>query len=163
MPTRPYHRRVSQLVNEVLKKFLEVGAPFSSAELSKGAGVSRQAVHRHLSRLVKDGTIAVSGKARAARYQKVVLLHQRLEVASAGSHFRLSARLLMTDVVAGSVTLDFTGVPELGDEFLDELFLVWAPANPRVTLLVTHLPSKLAPQFFAFARRASPTQQASAR
>ena len=146
---------MSQIVNDVLKKFLDSGAAFSSADLSKTAGVSRQAVHRHLSRLVKDGTLAVSGKARAARYQKVVLLHQRVEVATAGSHFRLSARLLMTDVVAGHVTLDFTDVMELGDEFLEELFLVWAPANPRVTLQVVHLPSKLAPQFFSFARRAT--------
>lgn len=146
---------MSQIVNQVLKKFIEAGAAFSSADFSKAAGVSRQAVHRHLSRLVKDGTLAVSGKARAARYQKVVPIRQRLEVATAGSSYRLSARLLMMDVVAGHVTLDFTGVVELGEEFLEELFLVWAPAHPRVTLQVVHLPSKFAPQFFAFARRAT--------
>lgn len=148
----PYHRSVSAIVNVVLKKFLESGAPFSSADFSKAAGVSRQAVHRHLSKLVKAGTLAVTGKARAARYQKVVLLRQRLEVATAGSSYRLSARLLMMDVSAGHVTLDFTGVAELGEEFLHELFLVWAPAHPRVTLQVVHLPAKFAPQFFAFAR-----------
>ena len=152
---RPYHLRVSSIVNRVLQKFLDSGAAFSSADFADAAGVSRQAVHRHLSRLVKDGTLRLSGKARAARYQKVVLLRQRVEVATAGSHYRLSARLLMLDVVAGHVTLDFTGVVELGDEFLEELFLVWAPAHPRVTLQVVHQPSKLAPQFFAFARRVS--------
>lgn len=148
----PYHPPVSAIVKAVLKKFLDSGAPFSSADFSKAAGVTRQAVHRHLSKLVQDGTLAVTGKARAARYQKVVYLRQRLEVATAGSTFRLSARLLMMDVQAGHVTLDFTGVTDLGEEFLDELFLVWAPAHPRVTLQVVHLPSKLAPQFFAFAK-----------
>ena len=146
---------MSSIVNRVLQKFLDSGAAFSSADFAKAAGISRQAVHRHLSRLVKAGTLGMRGKARAARYQRVVLLRQRVEVATAGSHYRLSARLLMLDVVAGHVTLDFTGVVELGDEFLDELFLVWAPANPRVTLQVVHLPSKFAPQFFSFAQRAS--------
>lgn len=147
---------MSAIVNQVLQQLVDSGAAFSSSDLARAAGVSRQAVHRHLTRLVQDGTLVVTGKARAARYQKVVLLRQRLEVATAGSHYRLSARLLMLDVVAGHVTLDFTGVSELGDEFLEELFLVWAPAHPRVTLQVVHLPAKFAPQFFAFARRAAP-------
>lgn len=143
------------IVNPALQRFLDAGAPFSAADVAKAAGVSRQAVHKQLSRLVKDGDVEVSGKARAARYQKVILLRQRLEVATAGALYRLSARLLMLDVKAGHVTLDFTGVDALGDEFLDELFLAWAPAHPRVTLQVVHLPAKFAPQFFAFARRAA--------
>ena len=151
---------MSAIVKVVLQKLLESGAPFSSADFSKAAGVSRQAVHRHLSKLVQEGKLAVTGKARAARYQKVVLLRQRLEVATAGSTYRLSARLLMMDVSVGHVTLDFTGVTELGEEFLDELFLQWAPANPRVTLQVAHLPAKLAPQFFAFAKRVTAKEQA---
>lgn len=150
---------MSPIVKAVLKRFLDAGTPFSSADFSRAAGVSRQAVHRHLSKLVQDGTLAVTGKARAARYQKIVYLRQRLEVATAGSTYRLSARLLMMDVQAGHVTLDFTGVTDLGEEFLDELFLVWAPAHPRVTLQVAHLPSKLAPQFFAFAKRASTARE----
>lgn len=150
---------MTAIVKAVLKKLLDSGAPFSSADFSKAAGVSRQAVHRHLSKLVEDGTLALTGKARAARYQKVIYLRQRLEVATAGSTYRLSARLLMMDVQAGHVTLDFTGVTDLGDEFLDELFLVWAPAHPRVTLQVVHLPSKLAPQFFAFAKARAQAQE----
>jgi hypothetical protein len=145
---------VPALVNQALKPFLDSGATFSSTEVATAAGVSRQAVHKVLTRLVADGTLEVTGKARAARYQKVILLRQRLEVATAGTTYRLSARLLMLDVKAGHVTLDFTGATDLGDEFLDELFLVWAPAHPRVTLQVVHLPSKLAPQFFAFCKRA---------
>jgi len=146
---------VTALVNQVLQQLLDSGASFSSSDFARAAGVSRQAVHRHLRRLVNDGSLIVSGKARAVRYQKLVLLRQRVEVATAGSFYRLSARLLMMDVVAGHVTVDFTGLMELGDEFLEELFLVWAPSHPRSTLQVVHLPSKFAPQFFAFARRAA--------
>lgn len=148
---------MSGIVNGALAKLLESGAPFSSRELASLAGVSRQAVHKHLRTLVAQGRLATSGRARAVRYTPVVPLRQRVEVASAGSRYRLSARLLMLDVQAGEVTVDFKGVTELGDEFLDELFLVWAPVHPAVTLKVAHLPSKLALSFFAFARRASAT------
>lgn len=53
------------------------------------ARVARQAVHKHLSVQVDAGRLVVTGKARAVRYAKVV---PRVEVASAGSLFRLSAR-----------------------------------------------------------------------
>ena len=145
-----------EIVNEALERIVNAGKPFSSTELATAAGITRQAVHRHLSKLLKDGTLSVTGKARAARYQRVTALHQRLEVATAGSAYRLSARLLMMDVEAGHVTLDFTGVVELGEEFLEELFLVWAPAHPQVTLQLVHLPAKFAPQFFAFAKKQLP-------
>lgn len=148
------------IVNQVLQQLLESGAPFSSADFAKAAGVSRQAVHKHLRKLVDAGQLTMRGRARAARYQKVVRLRQRVEVATAGSHYRLSARLLLLDVGPGEVTLDFTGVSELGDEFLDEVFLVWAPVHPAVTLRVAHLPARFAPQFFAFARRAATQRSA---
>jgi DNA-binding IclR family transcriptional regulator len=84
----------------VLARLITAGAPFSSAELADLAGVSRQAVHKHLKPLVEAGRLRSSGKARAARYTPVVPLRQRVEVASAGSKYRLSARLLMLDVHA---------------------------------------------------------------
>lgn len=152
-------------VNPVLARLCRDGQPFSSAQVCAEAGVSRQAVHKHLRRLVARGALTVRGKARAARYQAVAApsasvlaaarLGQRVEVASAGSLYRLSARLLLLDAAPGEVRLDFTGVEALGEEFLEELFLVWAPLHPEVTLSVTHLPAKLAPQFFAFAKRAA--------
>lgn len=143
------------IVNEVVERLLARSPRFSSTELAREAGISRQAVHKQLRREVAAGRLVVTGRARAARYERPPqALRTRVEVATAGSLFRLSARLLLMDVEAGEVTLDFTGVVELGDEFLDELFLVWAPANPRVTLKVAHLPARLAPAFFEFARRA---------
>ncbi|MDP2275413.1 MAG: helix-turn-helix domain-containing protein [Archangium sp.] len=142
-----------EIVKQAIERIVNEGQPFSSTDLANAAGITRQAVHRHLLKLLKAGTLKVTGKARAARYQRVTQLHQRLEVATAGSAYRLSARLLMMDVEAGHVTLDFTGVVELGEEFLEELFLVWAPAHPQVTLRLVHLPAKFAPQFFDFAKK----------
>jgi hypothetical protein len=140
-------------VSEIVNQFIERGDAFSSRDIAEEARVSRQAVHKHLTVFVDAGRLVVSGKARAVRYAKVVPLRQRVEVASAGSLFRLSARLLLLDVKAGEVTLDFTGVIELGDEFLDEVFLQWAPKRPWVQLKVERLPAKLAPGFFAFAKK----------
>jgi hypothetical protein len=144
---------MAEIVNDVLERLIDAGAPFSSRQLAQAAGVTRQAVHKYLKQRVAEGVLAASGRARAVRYTKVAPLRQRVEVATAGSSFRLSARLLMLDVRPGEVTLDFTGVTELGEEFLEELFLVWAPAHPRVRLQVAHLPSKFAGPFFAFAKR----------
>lgn len=140
-------------VSEIVNRFIERGDAFSSRDIASEAGVSRQAVHKHLAPFVEAGRLSVTGKARAVRYAKVVPLRQRVEVASAGSLFRLSARLLLLDVKAGEVTLDFTGVIELGDEFLDEVFVQWAPKHPWVQLKVERLPAKLAPGFFAFAKK----------
>lgn len=143
-----------QPITDVLERLVNADAPFSSSDFANLAGVSRQAVHRHLKKWVDEGRISVTGKARAARYRRsVVPLHQRVEVATAGSLYRLSARLLLLEVEAREVTLDFTGVTALGEEFLEELFLVWAPAHPKVRLQVAHLPARFAPEFFAFARR----------
>lgn len=143
----------TQPVSGVIARLISAGTSFTSKDVQALTGVSRQAVHRYVSVLVERGELQKSGKARAARYTPVVPLRQRVEVASAGTRFRLSARLLMLEVKPGEVTLDFTGVVDLGDEFLDELFNVWAPNHPRTTLKVAHLPSTLAPVFFGFAKR----------
>lgn len=149
------------IVNDALARLIREGAPFSSRQVSAATGASRQAVHKHLKQLLAAGRLTVRGRARAARYTPVAVapLRTKVEVASAGSRYRLSARLLMLDVPPGEVTVDFTGVAELGDEFLEELFLVWAPAHPEVTLKVAHLPSKLSRTFFEFARRSAGSAQ----
>jgi hypothetical protein len=140
-------------VAQVLERLLDTSTAVSSTEVARAAGVSRQAAHKLLARLVKDGTLHVQGKARAARYFRVAALRTRLEVASAGSTYRLSARLLLDGVTAGEVTLDFTGVVDVTEEFLEEVFLAWAPAHPAVTLKVAHLPARFAPLLFGLARR----------
>jgi hypothetical protein len=145
-----------------LARLVDEGAPFSSQLVCERTGASRQAVHKQLRRLVQARVLTVSGKARATRYAPapptvgvVRPLVQRVEVASAGSRYRLSARLLLLDVQPGLVEVDFTGVDDLGDEFLDELFVVLAAKHPDVTLKPVRLPARFAPQFFAFARSAT--------
>ncbi|MBL8949197.1 MAG: DUF4325 domain-containing protein [Myxococcaceae bacterium] len=67
----------------------------------------------------------------------------RVEVASAGSYYRLSARLLLDEVDCDVLTLDFNGVEELGDEFIEEVFEKWANAHPFTKLEVLNLPEAL--------------------
>ena len=68
---------------------------------------------------------------------------QTVEVASAGSLFRLSARLLLADVDCDVLTLDFNGVTDLGDEFVEELFERWAKAHPLTILEIVNLDEAL--------------------
>lgn len=155
------------IVNGVIERLLDANPNVSSTDVARAAGISRQAAHKQLSRLVAGGALLVEGKARASRYRRApvtapVPLRRRLEVASAGSSFRLSARLLLDGVESGEVTLDFTGVVDMGEEFLEEIFLVWAPAHPRVTLRIERLPSKFAPMLFGLAKRKLERERASA-
>ena len=70
---------------------------------------------------------------------------QRVEVATAGSLYRLSARLLLQDVDCDVLTLDFRGVEDLGEEFVDEIFGRWAPAHPLTMLRIVNLQEALTP------------------
>lgn len=142
------------IVNQVIGQLLSSSSrPFSSTEVAAAAGISRQAAHKQLRNLVRAGTLSMQGNARARRYAKVAQLRTSLDVASAGSMYRLSARLLLDEVGSGEVTLDFTGVVDIGEEFLDEIFVVWAPAHPHVTLRIAHLPSRFAAMLFNLARK----------
>lgn len=145
------------IVNQVLERLLESGSQVSSTELAKAAGISRQAAHKQLMRLVGLGLLVAEGNARACRYKRVTqaptALRTRLDVASAGAMYRLSARLLLDGIESGEVTLNFTGVMEVGEEFLDEVFLVWAPAHPRASLRVVHMPTQFAHLILDLARR----------
>jgi len=159
---------MSGIVNQVIEHLLDTSSVISSTEVAHAAGISRQAAHKHLQRRVALGILCATGKARACRYSRTPCaptpLRARLDVASAGSLYRLSARLLLDEVESGEVTLDFTGVADIGEEFLDEVFLVWAPAHPRVALRVAHLPARFAPMLFDLGRRAlRPEGQAAAR
>lgn len=151
------------IVNQVITRLLDERRSLSSTQVARAAGISRQAAHKHLRLLVAAGTLSAQGKARACRYSRpVAALRSRLEVASAGSLYRLSARLLLDGVEAGEAVLDFSGVVDVGEEFLEEIFIVWAPAHPRVTLRVERLPSRFAPMLFALARKHAAPQGLSA-
>jgi hypothetical protein len=76
-----------------------------------------------------------------------------LGVAETGSLYRLSARLLLHEVEADLVTLDFTGVMEAAEEFLEEVFVRWAEANPRAVLRVENVPAALQERVQRYVRR----------
>lgn len=141
------------IVHQVIGQLLSSSTAVSSTDVARAAGVSRQAAHKQLTALVRLGQLTFTGQARARRYAKVVPLRTRLDVASAGSLYRLSARLLLDEVKGGEVTLDFTGVVDVSEEFLEEIFLVWAPAHPSVSLKIAHLPSRFAPLLFGLAKK----------
>jgi hypothetical protein len=88
-----------------------------------------------------------------ARFGLPRLQRQVLEVASAGSLFRLSARLLLSEVVpeATSVVLDFTGVVDVGDEFLEEIFQRWAIDHGAVRLSTENVAPGLQPKVAGYA------------
>lgn len=151
------------IVGQVIA-LLEPSQEISSTEVARVAGISRQAAHKQLRRMVGAGVLSVTGQARACRYTRVEAavapLRSHLQVATAGSLYRLSARLLLDGVRSGEVTLDFTGVFDVGDEFLEEVFALLAPWHAQVQLKVVRLPARFAPRFFELARQA---REASAR
>jgi hypothetical protein len=53
-------------------------------------------------------------------------------------------RLAMGLELYDRVELDFTGVAEVGQGFVDELFRVWASANPRTVLVPIHMSPEVA-------------------
>ncbi len=164
-------------VAEVIERLLEQSKVLSTREVATEAGVSRQAAQKQLKALVASGTLTREGRARAARYfrrapavgalwAKVALLDealrgvgprpsnsQVLQVAAAGSLYRLSARLLLGEATAKVLVLDFTGVMDVGEEFLDEVFVRYAGAHPGVTLSAVNVPAALEPAVHAFTRR----------
>ena len=78
-----------------------------------------------------------------------------LEVASAGALYRLSARLLLADHDdRPELTLDFTGVMAVSDEFLEEIFGDWATAHPATRLHCTNVPAFAAHRLKLFGHRA---------
>lgn len=76
-----------------------------------------------------------------------------LGVAETGSLYRLSARLLLQEVQADVVTLDFTGVMEVAEEFLEEVFVRWADANPLTVLRAVNVPDTLRERVLRFVNR----------
>jgi anti-sigma regulatory factor (Ser/Thr protein kinase)/uncharacterized protein (DUF1330 family) len=55
-------------IGEIIKDRIGQGTSFGSREIVERSGATRQAVHRHLARLVREGVLVRQGQARAARY-----------------------------------------------------------------------------------------------
>jgi DNA-binding Lrp family transcriptional regulator len=153
------------IVNRIIE-LLDSTQAISSTEIASVAGISRQAAHKQLRKLLRAGVVTAKGKARACRYSRVVAavapMKTHLQVASAGSLYRLSARLLLDGVQSGEVTLDFTGVFDVTGEFLEEVFALLSPVRDQINLKVIHLPARFASMFFDLARRAQESAPAPA-
>jgi hypothetical protein len=124
----------------IIEARLDSNVPLSTAEVASAAGISRQAAHKWLKVMVDRGLLEVRGKARAARYVRAAPKRTLLAVATIGASFRLQARLLLTEVPPGGLVLDFLGCEEVTEEFLDEVFIAWAPVHPLVRLEVENFP-----------------------
>ena len=59
-------------IEKIVNTLLSRQSYLTAGQLSKEAGVSRQAAHRHLAALAKRGLLHHSGKGRASRYEKAV-------------------------------------------------------------------------------------------
>lgn len=124
----------------IIESRLDSGLPISTAEVAQAAGITRQAAHKWLKVMVERGLLECRGKARAARYLRAAPKRTLLAIATIGSSFRLQARLLLSDVPPGGLVLDFLGCSEVTEEFLDEVFLRWAPNHPLVSLEIENFP-----------------------
>lgn len=71
-------------VEQVIAGLAASGRPFTSRDVSERAGVTRQAVHRHLARLVAEGALVASGRGRATRYSRDQPPRFAARVATAG-------------------------------------------------------------------------------
>ena len=59
-----------ETADEAIDRLLTAGFSVTTAEVAEAAGVTRQAAHKALSKMVNDGEIVAQGKARATRYQR---------------------------------------------------------------------------------------------
>jgi anti-sigma regulatory factor (Ser/Thr protein kinase) len=65
------------LLEEIVNTLLLTKESFSSAELVTAAGISRQALHRHLNRMIEAGGLVRVGRGRAAHYVSLQNRFQR--------------------------------------------------------------------------------------
>ena len=68
-----------------------------------------------------------------------VLLRVKDSLSTCNMMSRADARELIINLDKGSaITLDFSGVEEIGDEFARELFIMWREENPESTIAVVN-------------------------
>jgi anti-sigma regulatory factor (Ser/Thr protein kinase) len=66
---RPNRPPTSETAHQTIDRLLSAGFSVTTAEVAAAAGVSRQAAHKALSKMVDDGQVVPEGKARATRYR----------------------------------------------------------------------------------------------
>ena len=95
-------------VNSVILALFEDSAVVRSRDVAAALGVTRQAAHRHLRRLVEAGTIELLGAGRGAHYRKVT--------PHGGAHFTFATEGLEEDRVWEALAARSAAIGELGEQ-----------------------------------------------
>lgn len=102
-------RPQSTLIREFLLKNLTGHEGDIASFAARELGVTRASINNYLRKLVEEGLLASTGATKARR-------------------------IMMRAEKFTEVWLDFTEVNEIGQQFADEIFRVWAKAHPHVQL-----------------------------
>ena len=69
------------VVPDAIDVLAQRGTPFSAGDVARLAGVTRQAAHHHLARMVRAGLLQPLGAGRGARYRRAWEFHRRYPIA----------------------------------------------------------------------------------
>lgn len=73
-------RQRGRLIRRYLAERIDSGSQDVVRETTREFGISRQAVNKHLRRLVDDGRVTVQGTTRGRRYSLTIIDHQEIEL-----------------------------------------------------------------------------------
>ena len=155
---------------ERILRLISAKGKIRSRELVRDLGISRQAVHKHLQSLEQKKCIEQHGAARAVYYTASRASEEARECSSirptappkrehglpptfsrkvlkifgatASLTSRLEARRMLDRLKASAeLVIDFDRIERVGAGFADEIFRVWAKANPQTTLIPVNMPT----------------------
>lgn len=105
---------------------------------SEKFGCTRQAVHKHLQRLIAEGSVTGSGQTSSKTYRLTppvkLMTYGDDNLVSRSQARRLLARFDRFKIVI----LDFSGISSIGQAFADEVFRVFRNKHPEVELIPQH-------------------------
>jgi hypothetical protein len=67
-------KRQERSISATIEQLLDASGQLTTGDVARSAGVSRQAAHYHLSRMVKRGELVHEGKGRGGRYRRAAYL-----------------------------------------------------------------------------------------
>ncbi len=76
----------TETVPEVIARLFAARTYITSSEVAAAAGVTRQAAHYHLSRMVKSGLLMTEGARRSSRYRLKAQHSSKYELAGLSEH-----------------------------------------------------------------------------
>jgi anti-sigma regulatory factor (Ser/Thr protein kinase) len=67
---RPGHPNANETAHQAIDRLLSAGSSIAVADVMEATGVTRQAAHKALSKLIDTGQVVQEGRARATRYRR---------------------------------------------------------------------------------------------